>query len=304
MMPPPHTRFLLLLVLLISVAQGKELSLVLRNEIDESVSVFWEDRNGEGKRVLQGEVAGNGGEIFLKAFAGHIFSYDHGGERHFIKAPSGHEDFFFVLLGTKKEVPVLCTTTADGGQLTNQKLRILVKPYWSPRGAGHFLDLVRAGYYNGVALNRVVPRFLTQFGISPDYKMRSDFRTRTIRDDPKPEDPEVPFKPGMLSYAGSGPNSRTTEVFVVMPETDQKQLDYFGINPWETPFAIVDGELGETPVPKWFSYGDMPPSGEGPESQKIYQADGYEYLAREFPKIDFIEQCVIEISAARTEEEL
>ena len=41
-------------------------------------------------------------------------------------------------------------------------LEMLVKPYWSPMGASRFLELVRAGYYDGVALNRVVPGFLMQ----------------------------------------------------------------------------------------------------------------------------------------------
>jgi len=271
-----------------------EISLSLRNEIEEPVSVYWEDRRPDGKRILQGEVTASGGELRVNAYPGHIFSYDHGGERHFVVAPNV-QDAFVVLLGTwKDEVPVVCTTTADGGLLTNQELRILVKPYWSPRGAAHFLDLVRAGFYDGVALNRVVPRFLAQFGINPDFKVRTELRARQIKDDPKPVDPEVPFQPGMLSYAGSGTDSRTTEIFVVMPGAPQAQLDYFGINPWETPFAIVDGAVEDSPVAKWYVYGDMPPQGEGPDPQEIYPEDGYEYLARDFPKMDYIESCVIE----------
>ena len=33
---------------------------------------------------------------------------------------------------------------------------------WSPRGASRFLELVRAGYYDGVGFTRVVPGFLVQ----------------------------------------------------------------------------------------------------------------------------------------------
>ena len=37
-------------------------------------------------------------------------------------------------------------------------------------------------------------------------------------------------------------------------------------------------------------YGDMPPWGKGPDPQKIY-GEGYGYLAREFPELDYLETC-------------
>ena len=43
-----------------------------------------------------------------------------------------------------------------------------------------------------------------------------------------------------------------------MPGTSQGQLEYFGVNPWETPFGIID-QVEQTAVANWFSYGDMPP---------------------------------------------
>lgn len=285
---------------LLTFSVADELSLTFRNEIEEPITVYWEDRSPDGKRIPQGEVAPGGGELRINAFAEHIFSYDHGGERHFIVATE-EQDAFIVLLGVHKDVPVVCTATTDGGQETGQEFRIIVKPYWSPRGAAHFLDLVRLGYYNGAALNRVVPKFLTQFGISADFNMRTELRTRQIKDDPKPSNPDVPFQPGMMSYAGSGPNSRTTEIFFVMPGAPQSQLEYFGVNSWETPFAIVEGRVEDSPVATWFAYGDMPPNGEGPDPHKIYESDGYEYLARDFPKMDYMENCVIERTIVQEE---
>ena len=60
---------------------------------------------------------------------------------------------------------------------------IIVKPYWAPIGAHRFLQLVREQYYDGVAFNRVVPKFLTQFGIAKDYEQRSKWDSLTILDD-------------------------------------------------------------------------------------------------------------------------
>lgn len=192
-------------------------------------------------------------------------------------------------------VYVECSTST--GPLT-----IHIKPSWSPRGAARFSDLVDTGHYNGCALNRVVKAFLTQFGISANYQKRTLFRRKTIRDDDAPQE-KIPFQPGYMSFAGSGPDSRTTEVFIVMSDTPQHQLDYFGVNPWETPFGFVVEDSLKT-VDQWeASYGDMQPWGNGPDPQVIYQEHGYEYLKEHFPKLDYIQECNI-VTKERGEEEL
>jgi hypothetical protein len=57
---------------------------------------------------------------------------------------------------------------------------------------------------------------------------------------------------------GSGHDSRTTEIFIVMPGTPQEQLDYFGENSWETPFGIVVGDAEHRVLTEIYSgYGDM-----------------------------------------------
>ena len=290
-------------------ASSDFVSLTFRNELPEDVIVHWEGGAGpstnEADRYVQGEVGASGGEMTIQTYHGHLFSYDCGNMRHFISAPSDTSEVFVVLLGEASEVPVRCLTTADGGTERDEFI-VLVRPDWSPRGAARFLDLVRAGYYDGAALNRVVPGFLTQFGISADFKMRTEWGDSVIPDDPKPTDPPVPFRPGMLSYAGSGPDSRTTEIFVVMPETDPETLEYFGENPWEVPFGIIQGDVAASPVARWYSYGDMPPWGSGPESERIYMEDGYQYLAQEYPRLDYVERCLIldPWESSETEEEL
>ncbi len=174
--------------------------------------------------------------------------------------PNSLGEQFVILAGESEGFRVRCEITTNSREST-ENLDILVKPYWAPRGANRFLELVRNGYYDGVALNRVVPQFLTQFGIARDYEMRTNLRENTILDD---FDIGEKFKPGYISFAGSGPDSRTTEIFVVMPGTSQHQLDFFGENPWETPFAMVEGDVEASAIARIFSgYGDMPPWGSG-----------------------------------------
>mmetsp|Transcript_4621 Transcript_4621/g.6766 ORF Transcript_4621/g.6766 Transcript_4621/m.6766 type:complete len:339 (-) Transcript_4621:138-1154(-) len=301
---------------------AKNISLKLRNELPIAVDIYFA---GDGSSTVEESSAlvvtipANGGEANMNTYPGHNFSYNFGGFTHHIVAPE-HNGLVRVLLGGESEIIVKCTTTILGSTETNQPLEIRVVPWWSPHGAARFLELVRMGYYNGAALNRVVPGFLTQFGISRDYDMRTKFRSATIPDDPplyKEDDnadgnvdvdvdekrPLTPFVPGMMSYAGHGANSRSTEIFVVMPDTPQGQLDYFGINAWETPFAIVN-DVAQTPVAQWHSYGDMPPWGKGPNPTQIYPEDGYHtYLKNEFPEMDYLEECyVVDIDPGIMEE--
>lgn len=98
-----------------------------------------------------------------------------------------------------------------------------------------------------------MPNFLIQFGIGKDFKYRRDVSETAIWDD---YDNEIKFEPGFISYAGSGPDSRTAELFIVMPDTPQAQLESFGQNDWETPFGFVEGDLSV--LSKIYSgYGDM-----------------------------------------------
>lgn len=192
------------------------------------------------------------------------------------------------MLKPKSETKLVVCGTTEG------EIHIKVKPFWSPRGAARFLELVskQNRYYDGCALNRVVPKFLTQFGIGAKFEQRSSYRENIILDD-IPSDPKIPFEPGYMSYAGSGEDSRSTEVFIVMPDTPQSQLDYFGENAWETPFGYVEPK-DLSVVAKWHdSYGDMAPWGNGPDPQKIYEEDGYDYLRKDFPDMSYIRGCVI-----------
>ena len=190
------------------------------------------------------------------------FSYELNDIRHYVTPPSPNSlgQQYLILAGDAEGFRVRCELTTHSQQ-SHENLDIIVKPYWAPRGASRFLDLVRRGYYDGVALHRVVPEFLTQFGIAKDYDTRTEWRENTILDD---FPPDVKFEPGFVSFAGRDPDSRTTEIFIVMPGASEEQLNYFGENSWETPFAVVDGDVNDSALTRIYSaYGDIDPWGSG-----------------------------------------
>lgn len=264
---------------------------------DKTIDLYWEnhgfDDNHPDRRRLEARIAPRGGWHASETFVGHEFSYEVDGQRHFVTPPPGNVngEQFLMVAGDTEGYRVRCEITVNSQQYMDY-LDILVKPYWAPRAASRFLELVREKYYDGVAFNRVVPQFLTQFGIGKDYFTRTKERELTIWDDfPK----DIKFEPGHISFAGSGHDSRTTELFVVMPGTSAEQLEKFGENSWETPFAVIDGDVEQSALKKIYSgYGDMPPFANGPDSSKIYDVDGYTtYLPKKFPKLDYIDRCYV-----------
>ena len=92
--------------------------------------------------------------------------------------------------------------------------------------------------------------FLTQFGISysEDTELQK-FARKSIPDDPKETKPN--FEPGFISYAGSGKNSRTSQLFISYGTAQS-----LGTQAWETPIGKVIE--GMDVVNSFHSYGDIP----------------------------------------------
>ena len=118
----------------------------------------------------------------------------------------------------------------------------------------------------------MIDNFLTQFGIGANFDQRNFFRQQELEifDDPHLE-PRINFRPGTISFAGKGPNTRSAEVFIVMPGASRETLDFFGKdNSWETPFGYVEPD--DLPVVgSWQSYGDMPPVSKNTDEIDIVQ---------------------------------
>merc|ERR1711934_270716 len=97
--------------------------------------------------------------------------------------------------------------------------------------AERFVELVEAGHFDDTPLYRAVPGFLVQFGLNATERRHWG----TIRDD----GPGAPsqFQRGMLSFAGSGQHSRSTEMFISFGNAAS-----LGKMPWETPFGVVSAD--------------------------------------------------------------
>jgi len=153
---------------------------------------------------------------------------------------------------------------------------------WAPQGADRFYNLVKNGFFDNTRFFRVIPNFMVQFGISGDPALNTKWRVARIPDD-KPAQSNTR---GMVTFATSGPNARTTQVFINFK--NNSRLDALGFAPFGKVVSgmnVVDALNGE--------YGEGAPDGRGPDQMRL-QAEGNAYLAKNFPRMDFIKKATIE----------
>lgn len=144
---------------------------------------------------------------------------------------------------------------------------------WAPRGADRFYNLVRAGYFTDCAFYRVIPNFMSQFGISARPEVNRAFKGADILDDPRNGQSN---KRGKVTFATtSAPNSRGTTLFI--NTVDNAYLDGQGFIP-----------IGE--VVEGMANADMLYSGYGATEshQTDFENGGKAYVDRTFPKLDRI----------------
>jgi peptidyl-prolyl cis-trans isomerase A (cyclophilin A) len=153
---------------------------------------------------------------------------------------------------------------------------------WAPKGADRFYNLVRMGYFEDVSFFRVVKGFMVQFGIHGDPAVNSAWRNARIDDDPASGHTNAR---GMITFATSGPNSRTTQLFINYK--DNANLDGMGF----TPFGQVTQGMDVVDAIEGV-YGEGAPMGRGP-SQMLIQTQGNKYLKESFPQLDYVKSAAI-----------
>jgi len=168
---------------------------------------------------------------------------------------------------------------------TKGDFTIHVTRAWAPLGGDRFYNLVKHGFYTDAHFFRVLPGFIVQFGLSADPQVSRVWRSANLKDDPVTQS----NKPGTVSFATAGPNTRTTQVFINLGNNGQ--LDKMGFSP----FGKVTE--GMDVVEKLHAgYGEGAPHGRGPDQSTI-TAQGKPYLDKSFPNLDSIKSATIQTAA-------
>ena len=144
---------------------------------------------------------------------------------------------------------------------------------WAPIGVAHFKKLVtEASFYNQCRFFRVVPNFVVQFGIAANPDLQNQWKKTVLKDDPVLQSNTR----GTISFATSGPNTRTTQLFINL--SDNKALDSQGFAPIG---RVLDDGMD------WID--KINPKHRQEPAQGKIQRRGNEYLKEEFPDLSYIE---------------
>ena len=154
---------------------------------------------------------------------------------------------------------------------------VAVHRAWAPAGADRFYYLVRNGFFDGERFFRVREGFIAQFGLNGDPAVIAAWKHRNMPDDPV----RVSNIRGTLAYAMTGPNTRTTQIYINL--SNNQKLDSQGF----APFAQVTSGMDAVDH-IYAGYGENAGGGVRAGKQGLIEAGGNAYLMREFPKLDYI----------------
>jgi peptidyl-prolyl cis-trans isomerase A (cyclophilin A) len=161
-------------------------------------------------------------------------------------------------------------------------IKVEVRKDWAPHAADRFHTLVKMNYYDEARFYRVLRGFIAQFGIHRDPAITATWGQLQMPDDPRRES----NRRGTLAFAQSGPNSRTTQVFINL--ADNKRLDREGFVPFG---RIIEGMENADKI--FFGYGELAPAGSGPDPEEAGRK-GNRYIVPSFPRMDWIKTARLE----------
>ena len=148
---------------------------------------------------------------------------------------------------------------------------------YSPNGADRFYNMVKAGFFTDIAVFRVLPGFMAQFGVHGDPAISAKWKDATLTDD------QVRGKNvrGALCFAKTGaPNSRSTQLFISYGDNSRLDADGF------SPFGLVR----EEGMKIWEQINSE--TRDKPDQGRI-QSEGNAYLKKEFPNLDYIKSAKV-----------
>ena len=111
-------------------------------------------------------------------------------------------------------------------ETTKGNFDIYAKRSWSPKGVDRFFQLLKNDYYQDIAIFRVVPNFVAQFGIHNDSILNTKWGKNGIEDEPVLQKNDSMT----ISFARGGVKTRSNQIFINLKNNNRlDHIDYGGV---------------------------------------------------------------------------
>jgi len=163
-------------------------------------------------------------------------------------------------------------------ETTKGNFDIVARRAWSPKGVDRLYQLIKYGYFDDIAIFRVVPEFVAQFGIHNDSIINNHWKDNKIDDEPVLAKNEAMS----ISFARGGKRTRSHQLYINLKD-NYRLDDYKG--PGVTGFPVIAKVIsGKENVLKFYNgYG-----GALGRKQDSIAKFGNKYLREKYPKVDYI----------------
>jgi peptidyl-prolyl cis-trans isomerase A (cyclophilin A) len=163
-------------------------------------------------------------------------------------------------------------------ETTKGNFEIYAKREWSPEGVDRLYSLIKNGFYKDVAIFRVVPNFVAQFGIHNDSIINNRWSKFGINDEPV----LVKNDSMTIAFARGGVKTRTSQIFINLKDNHRlDELEYSGVKGFPVIAKVTKG--AENILKFYDKYGDK--LGFRQDSIQKY---GNKFIQNKYPEIDFI----------------
>jgi peptidyl-prolyl cis-trans isomerase A (cyclophilin A) len=162
-------------------------------------------------------------------------------------------------------------------ETTQGNFDIVARRIWSPKGVDRLYQMIKNEYYTDVAIFRVVPNFVAQFGIHNDTIINKSWE-KGIEDEPV-----LAKNDSMsISFARGGVSTRSNQIFINLKNNNRlDSLTYSGVTGFPVIAKVISGQKN---ILKFYNgYGDKL----GFKQDSITKF-GNKFLREKFPKVDYI----------------
>ena len=153
---------------------------------------------------------------------------------------------------------------------------------WAPNGADRFYNLVKNGFYDGVRFFRVIDGFMAQFGINGDPEDLGG-----VARGAHPGRSGQAEQPARLHHLCDGRTEHAHQpgLHQLRRQQHARPPGFLAVRPgvvaaWNVVDTLYNG------------YGEGAPRGQGPDQGRV-QTEGNAYLAKNFPRLDFVKKATI-----------